>query len=75
MRVFHSFLILVLSLYFVASAQDKELEAAEKAFYEFTEAYFAHDMEKLKALTFFNDELDLLGEMPGYTEGRACEVK
>ena len=23
-------------------------------------------MEKLKALTFFNDELDLLGEMPGY---------
>ena len=74
MRVIHSFLFLFLTIIFALNAEDKELEAAEKVFYEFTEAYFAHDMEKLKAVTYYNDELNLLLEMPGYTKEELVEL-
>ena len=74
MRFLLSFIFLYLSINML-NAQDKELEAAEKIFYEFTEAYFEHDLEKMKALTYFNDELGLLLEMPEYTAAELKDLK
>ena len=74
MRLIYSLFFLFLSSAFL-NAQDKDLEAAEKVFYEFAEAYFEHDIDKLKALTYFNDELNLLLEMPEYTAEELVELK
>jgi hypothetical protein len=70
------FVILHIScLLFAVGAQEKTKVTPEEIFYQFTEAYFEHDLAQLKALTFYNDELESLLQMPKFTGKELIALK